>query len=216
MKLGDKIQQLRKTNGLSQEQLATQLHVSRQAVSKWELGESLPDLDNIVQLCRLFSISTDTLLLDDIEEMEAHPVGRTAHHETNREGQLKMVATAALGLSALGLLISVIGWHTWQTALSASIGLVVQLFGITLFEGMVCRLEAPKQKLARGRFYALACWLIALVPSVFLTAYAFQFYPKPYSQGISGLLPIVLYVLFCGLLTVFLRHFVSREAQTKN
>jgi len=50
MTFGEKLQALRKSKGMSQEQLAAQAIVSRQAISKWELGESLPDTDNIIQL----------------------------------------------------------------------------------------------------------------------------------------------------------------------
>ena len=74
--LGEKIHQLRKAKGLSQEQLASQLTISRQAISKWELGEAMPDTDNIVQLSKLFGVSTDYLLDDDIkissEPISAH------------------------------------------------------------------------------------------------------------------------------------------------
>jgi len=63
--LGKKIQQLRKDNGMSQEELALKLTISRQAISKWELGESMPDTDNVVQLSKLFGVSTDYLLIDD-------------------------------------------------------------------------------------------------------------------------------------------------------
>ena len=54
MLLGEKLKKLRKARGLSQEQLADQLNVSRQAISKWELGESTPDTDNlvIIMVCR--------------------------------------------------------------------------------------------------------------------------------------------------------------------
>ena len=62
MTLGEKIHILRKQSGMSQEQLAERLAVSRQAISKWELGESLPDIDNIVQISRVFDVSTDYLL----------------------------------------------------------------------------------------------------------------------------------------------------------
>ena len=65
--LGEKIQRLRKVNGLSQEELASQLTVSRQAISKWELGESVPDTENVVQLSKLFGVSTDYLLNDEYE-----------------------------------------------------------------------------------------------------------------------------------------------------
>jgi transcriptional regulator with XRE-family HTH domain len=67
MNIGEKIQQLRKANNLSQEQLAVQLEVSRQAVSKWELNESTPDTDKIILISRIFSVSTDYLLLENPE-----------------------------------------------------------------------------------------------------------------------------------------------------
>jgi transcriptional regulator with XRE-family HTH domain len=65
MTLGEKLQLLRKQNGMSQEQLASQMCVSRQAVSKWELNESLPDTDKIVQLSKIFHVTTDYLLFAD-------------------------------------------------------------------------------------------------------------------------------------------------------
>ena len=54
MKLGEKLQRLRRQSGLSQEQLAARLTVSRQAVSKWELDDAMPDTENVIQLSRLF------------------------------------------------------------------------------------------------------------------------------------------------------------------
>jgi len=70
--LGEKIQRLRKEKGLSQEELAAQLTVSRQAISKWELNESIPEMENIVQLSNLFEVSTDFLLKEDIENEKAN------------------------------------------------------------------------------------------------------------------------------------------------
>ena len=66
MKIGEKITGLRIKAGLSQEQLAERLDVSRQSVSKWEMGQALPQIDKVLQLCELFGISTDRLLLDRI------------------------------------------------------------------------------------------------------------------------------------------------------
>ena len=70
--LGKKIQKLRKDNGLSQEELASKLTISRQAISKWELGESMPDTENVVQLSKLFKVTTDYLLNDDYETNTAN------------------------------------------------------------------------------------------------------------------------------------------------
>lgn len=68
MILAEKIMKHRKQNGWSQEELAVRLKVSRQSVSKWESGTSLPDLDKILKLGELFGVSTDYLLKDEIEE----------------------------------------------------------------------------------------------------------------------------------------------------
>lgn len=67
MILADKITSLRKQNGWSQEELAERLGVSRQAVSKWESSQAIPDLDKILSLGELFGVTTDYLLKDEIE-----------------------------------------------------------------------------------------------------------------------------------------------------
>lgn len=68
MTIGEKIALRRRSAGLSQEALAGQLGVSRQAVSRWETNESLPDTEKILQLCRIFGVSADDLLLDKVPE----------------------------------------------------------------------------------------------------------------------------------------------------
>ena len=70
MILADKIAELRKKNGWSQEELAGQLGVSRQSVSKWESASSIPDLDKILKMSEVFGVSTDYLLKDSNEPEE--------------------------------------------------------------------------------------------------------------------------------------------------
>lgn len=67
MNIGEKILQLRMCSGLSQEELAEKLEVSRQSVSKWEMNQALPQIDKVLQICELFNISTDQLLRDKVE-----------------------------------------------------------------------------------------------------------------------------------------------------
>lgn len=62
MDLTEKLLNLRKANSLTQEQLAEQLGVSRQSVSKWESGQAVPELDKIIAICDIFHISADYLL----------------------------------------------------------------------------------------------------------------------------------------------------------
>lgn len=70
MLLADKIIHLRKKAGWSQEELASQLNVTRQSVSKWESAQSVPDMDKVLQMSRLFGVTTDFLLKDELEEEE--------------------------------------------------------------------------------------------------------------------------------------------------
>jgi len=70
MILADKIIKLRKKNGWSQEDLADKMNVSRQAVSKWEAAQTTPDLEKILQLGKLFGVTTDYLLKDEMEDEE--------------------------------------------------------------------------------------------------------------------------------------------------
>ncbi len=66
MTIGEKISHLRDSLNISQEQLAERLSVSRQSVSKWEMGQALPQIDKVLQLCELFNVSCDELLYDKI------------------------------------------------------------------------------------------------------------------------------------------------------
>lgn len=70
MILADKIIQLRKKSGWSQEELAEKMNVSRQSVSKWEGAQSVPDIGKILQMSNIFGVSTDYLLKDEVEEPE--------------------------------------------------------------------------------------------------------------------------------------------------
>ena len=89
MILADKIIELRKKNGLSQEELAEKLNVSRQSISKWEGAQSIPDMNKILKLSDLFSVSTDYLLKDEIEEMETQ-VPIEDHDSSVREASVSM------------------------------------------------------------------------------------------------------------------------------
>ena len=69
MEIGNKIQELRKKKGISQEELAEKIGVARQTISKWELGETSPDLKQAKELSKIFKISLDELTNNDIKEV---------------------------------------------------------------------------------------------------------------------------------------------------
>ena len=69
MKLPDNLKRIRKDNNLSQEQLAEKLGVSRQAVSKWESGQSYPEMDKVLMICKLFNYNIDELMNENVKEV---------------------------------------------------------------------------------------------------------------------------------------------------
>lgn len=105
MNFPEKLQKLRKERGWSQEELASRIAVSRQAVSKWELGTAVPDTDNIVQLSKLFGVTTDYLIKDNLDCDEDIPaVARTAANV--RKLLIAGIVTLVLGVIIIGVLLT--------------------------------------------------------------------------------------------------------------
>jgi transcriptional regulator with XRE-family HTH domain len=100
VKLNEKILTLRKKQGLSQEELAEKLNVSRQAVSRWEVGSAQPDASNILQLSKLFGVTADYLLNDEYESDRDVPIVR----RTERRSKENLQKIAGICLGAFGLL----------------------------------------------------------------------------------------------------------------
>lgn len=116
MTLADKIIRERKKKGWSQEELAEKVDVSRQAVSKWEAGQSTPDLDKILQISRLFGVTTDYLLKDDVAaEDEVHlnyeekqPLRRVTLAEAEMYLEQQKSASVKIAIGVLLCIVSVI------------------------------------------------------------------------------------------------------------
>ena len=113
MILADKIIDLRKKNGWSQEELAEQLGVSRQSVSKWESAQSVPDMGRVVQMSELFGVSTDYLLKDALGQPEPVSAGETAEQPERTVGMEEANAFLRVkeknaGHVALGVLLCIL------------------------------------------------------------------------------------------------------------
>ena len=112
MILADKIVTLRKKAGWSQEELAQQLNVTRQSVSKWEGAQSIPDMEKILQMSRIFGVTIDFLLKDEMETAEAAPETETAAarrvtmEEAFRYLELRRQAAPKMALATLLCVLS--------------------------------------------------------------------------------------------------------------
>ena len=102
MKLSEKLYLLRKKSGLSQEQLAEQLNVSRQAISKWESDVSIPESEKLVAISSYFNVSVDYLLKDEIEESE---IAEQDRREDKSEAITRYIGLAFCVLGFLSLII---------------------------------------------------------------------------------------------------------------
>ena len=114
MILADKIMALRKKAGWSQEELAARLNISRQSVSKWEGAQSIPDMDKVVQMSRLFGVTTDFLLKDELEieehtqsePMDEPPLRRVTMEEASAYLALRRAAAPRMALATFLCIIS--------------------------------------------------------------------------------------------------------------
>ena len=193
MILADKITDLRKKNGWSQEELANQLGVSRQAVSKWESASSIPDLDKIVKMSIIFGVSTDYLLKDSLEERrdtEEILECNTAELGMDDEKGIRMISmeTANVYLDLLRNISS-------RIALGVSLCILspIMLIGLTGVsdkkEGMILSAEA-----AVGIGMTILLLMVAVAVAVFIIygrkmeAYDFlEKEPIELAYGVKGL-----------------------------
>lgn len=106
--LSEKILTLRKNAKLSQEQLAEKLGVSRQAISKWELGTSLPEIDKLILMSEFFNVSIDYLVKEQIEDEQHQDFNQTvteAEKKTTEHSKSKVIGLAICVIGVICLVI---------------------------------------------------------------------------------------------------------------
>lgn len=157
MTIADRIQHLRKAKGMSQEELADQIGVSRQAVSKWESGQTSPDLEKIILLSDLFDVTTDYLLkgLEPSPNESARPNGKP------NAGIFSIVGTA---LNFMGIIVAAMVWYEEQVATATAIGLIFLVIGCMVYGiGMILADDVTKPG-AKRRFLSINVWTVTFIP----------------------------------------------------
>ena len=129
MNLSDRIQYLRKVRGISQEGLADQLGVSRQAVSKWEGEQSMPDLDKIISMSDYFAVTTD-YLLKGIEPVVQKEEEQSIKH---RRIASNICYQLSLGFIGLGIILSIILADFLKISVLLTPVLIVQGVGLLVW-----------------------------------------------------------------------------------
>ena len=109
MAFSDNLQFIRAQAGVTQEQLAEQLDVSRQSVSKWESGASFPEMDTLLRICDLYDVNMDTLLRGSVEESRVSDTVRYDDHMNHFSLQIALSVFAIIAGVALMILLSALG-----------------------------------------------------------------------------------------------------------
>ncbi len=114
MLFNEKLRYLRKINNMSQEELAGKLTVSRQAVSRWETGDTMPDAETLLQLSEVFGVSIDNLLKDDldIDDNTTVPVNDDEKNRLYVVSGIILTSLSSIGLLCLGVLSSLFPVYT--------------------------------------------------------------------------------------------------------
>lgn len=145
MTMGEKLQLLRKSRGLSQEQLAAELDVSRQAISKWECGDSTPDLDKLRAICTYFGVTTDYLIWEKAEDAPKAAVPAKERAARGRNEVFSNALLSALLLAGIAAL-----WGSLRISF-ANDAMVHIILAVAAIAAAILSMTAWKQ---RGRVIA--------------------------------------------------------------
>ena len=188
MILADKIINLRKKNGWSQEELAEKLGVTRQSVSKYEGAQSIPDLDKILKLSEIFGVTTDYLIKDELEEEEYAP-SQMQENESESDRSVHKVT-----MEMANEYLQIIDWTAGKTAFATMLCILSPI--VLLMLGAMS--EMPNyhisENAAAGIGICVLIVLIAIAVMIFILCgmktKKYEFLEKEYIEtvyGVSGM-----------------------------
>lgn len=153
MNIADRIQSLRKIKGISQEELADKIGVTRQAVSKWESEQSIPDMEKVILLSDYFEVTTD-YLLKGIESP------KESKKQKNIGAIFNIVATT---LTLIGAVVSIFLWIGNQRTGIVVAGMVFIVLGIMIFAVGQSQIEGREKIVRMCQFWKINVWWIAFL-----------------------------------------------------
>ena len=165
MELPEKILQFRKALGLSQEQLAEQVGVSRQSISKWETGQSAPELDKLVGLSRIFGISTDELL-GNVPQKQVDSSPMNSVNDYVRANLLRRFFTLGWITALVGILALVLEWISLYYIRNATVALEISR-GAGYYDNVMRYAQIPPMS------YVITITIVLILAGLFLAAFSF-------------------------------------------
>ena len=167
MKLSDRILELRRQKGISQEELADKLGVSRQAVSKWESEQSTPDIEKIILMSEYFGTTTD-YLLKGIE-----PVSRSTEKKTGN-----VMSVMAPYMVWIGLITSCVLWYENQNSYAIMNGFIWMIGGYVVIR--IAVMNGLADESAMNRFFMVSFPAMSFFIGSLLFTMTVSGIPAPY------------------------------------
>ena len=169
MNVADRIQSLRKSKGISQEEFADQIGVSRQTVSKWESEQSIPDIDKVIAMSDYFEVTTD-YILKGIEPQKA----------AKREPlNANVFVAASTAFNFIGLIAAIAFWYEEQTPMAFVVGLGAMAIGAMCFcVGLAFSTQNVEK--AKRLFWMINIWILVFIPLSFIWNSLFSGPRAPY------------------------------------
>ncbi|WP_155963713.1 helix-turn-helix domain-containing protein [Streptococcus ruminantium] len=200
MNMADRIEYLRKTNGISQEELADKVGVSRQAVSKWENEQSLPDLEKIITMSDYFGVTTDYILkgIEPVADKE----------QKSSELTSKILYIASTAFVAIGLFSAFSGWHETQTIDTIWGSMIIQVVGIAgYFIGRLLSAARPAFAVNWLNLSGFLFMPFSMVTGAISIALFKQGWIAPYPIGIAHVvLFAIVYISICTISFIVLKR----------
>lgn len=206
MTMGEKLLELRKGRGMSQEDVAEALGISRQAISRWEQNTSQPDAANLLALSDLFGVSADSLLRPERETEEDSPIHRESRDRAEREKNRAVAFAVLIGCHAVALFWEVCGWYFWKLLLVVCGGFALQILNIVGFEIIWRKYGGEEMRPWRRRYYRVVAWMISWFPAWLITGLLWREFPRPHLALWEPVSAVLLYALLSVLLSWWVRH----------
>lgn len=208
MNMADRIQHLRKSKGISQEELADKVGVSRQAVSKWESEQSTPDIEKILLLSDFFDVTTD-YLLKGIEPVSENSV---------RKSDARIFSLVGSVFDFIGFVAAIMIWIEKQISSSVAVGMILMVIGTMVF--VIGQFIGENREQASRWFWIVNVWMLVLMPisCIFnafqgiLFRHSWMLAPLPYFGNSIGFYMLCwgVYFMFCVGVDLFLIKRIKR------
>ena len=205
MAISDRILELRKIKGISQEELAENIGVSRQAVSKWESEQSVPDLEKIILLSNYFNVTTDYLL----KGVESN---NQAIRKNNNIHIFNVVATT---LTILGLILSTFIWTATQEVGGIIGGLIFIVLGIMVFAIGIYQSDGKEKIIAKSKFWKINVWTITFIPLalIYNILISGMLSPYPLLSSNTYFQFIIFWIIYIGICSIIMCLQIKKEKE---